>query len=139
MSWGCSGGVSREIMLLKHYVYIFVRKDLSPEQRAIQASHAVLESRKFHILECDPCTMVLIGVKNLDEIKEAMEYVSKSGILVRMFAEPDLDNEDTAFATRPVLERERYIFENFKTLKYERSILYYLKIFIRSIKNEIFE
>lgn len=139
MSWGCFGGIGREIMLLKHYVYIFVRKDLTPEQRAVQACHAVLESRKFHIIECDPCTMVLIGVKNLNELKEAMEYVSKNGVLVRMFSEPDLDNEDTAFATRPVLERERYIFENFKTLKYERSILYYLKIFIRSIKNEIFE
>ena len=128
-------------MLEKQYIYIFVRKDLSPERRLVQACHAAMESG---ILFCGRSNydllykhiLVVLSVKNLKELNEA--YNSISPVESIMFYEDDL-NENTAFATRPVTEEERAIFKVYSTLKYERSFLYYLKLFIRHIKGELFE
>jgi hypothetical protein len=131
-------------MTNKKYVYVFVRKDLTPEQRAVQACHAALEcgifyniENKYSIINSD--TLVLIGVKNEKELDDAFTYSINNQILATMFVEPDLEYSNTAFATVPITEDKRIIFENYRTLRYERGILYYLKIFFRSIKNEIFE
>jgi len=130
-------------MMDKEYIYIFVRKDLTPEQRAVQAAHAATESGILYVDNKDysistPHTMVLIGVKNLKELLAAYEHVMFNEIDSVMFFEIDI-NENTAFATRPVKEEERIIFRDYKTLRYERGLLYYLKVFIRSIKRELFD
>ncbi|MFA5023416.1 MAG: hypothetical protein WC523_00465 [Patescibacteria group bacterium] len=126
----------------KEYVYIFVRKDLSPERRLVQACHAALESG---ILFCDRAnysllyshTLVILSVKNEQELNTAFDKIS-SRIKSVMFFENDLE-QNTAFATRPVSEEEREVFKEYSTLKYERSFLYYLKIFIRNVKGELFD
>lgn len=126
----------------KEYIYIFVRKDLSPERRLVQACHAATESG---ILYCDRAnysllhahTLVILSVKNLEELYEAYNTISEK-IESVMFYEDDIE-ENTAFSTRPVSEEERVLFQEYSTLKFERSFLYYLKLFIRNIKGELFD
>ena len=126
----------------KQYIYVFVRKDLSPERRMVQACHATTESG---ILFCDRAnydllhahTIIVLKVKNLEELNEVFGLISKK-IDSIMFYESDI-GENTAFATRPVNEEERELFKEYKTLKFERSFLYYLKMFIRHIKGELFD
>jgi len=126
----------------KQYIYVFVRKDLSPERRMVQACHATTESG---ILFCDRAnydllhahTIIVLKVKNMEELNKAYDTISKK-IESVMFCELSLQ-QNTAFATRPVSEEERSLFKEYKTLKFERSFLYYLKIFIRHIKGELFD
>ena len=141
MPWtGFNGIGGGEMQIDREYIYIFVRKDLTPEQRNVQSCHAVAESGMLFVKDYDlahPHTMILIGVKNEKELVNAWIHVADQGVPSIMFYEPDID-ENTAFATRPVKEEEREIFRSYKTLKYERGFLYYLKVFFRSIKKEIF-
>jgi len=124
----------------KEYIYIFVRKDLTPEQRAVQAAHAIAEcgilyvdSEKYSI--SSPHTIVLIGVKDCTELHKAYESIKELKAI--LFFEPAI-GESTAFAVEPISGEQREIFSDYKTLRYERSFLYYLKIFIRSIRRELF-
>ena len=126
----------------KEYIYIFVRKDLSPERRLVQACHAATESG---ILYCNRAnydllhahTLIVLSVKNLPALMDAYNDISPK-IASVLFYEDALE-EDTAFATRPVTEEERELFREYNTLKFERSFLYYLKLFIRHIKGELFD
>ena len=125
----------------KEYIYVFVRKDLTPEQRAVQSAHAVAEcgilyvdSEKYSV--STPHTIVLIGVKNCKELHEAYENIK--GLRAILFYEPDI-GESTAFAVEPISGEQREMFRDYKTLRYERGFLYYLKVFIRSVKRELFD
>ena len=125
----------------KEYIYIFVRKDLTPEQRAVQAAHAVAECGILYVDSDNysistPHTIVLIGVKNCQELHKA--YESITGLKAILFFEPAI-GENTAFAVEPISGEQREMFRGYKTLRYERSFLYYLKVFIRSIKRELFD
>ena len=124
----------------QEYIYVFVRKDLSPERRLVQACHAAVESG---MLFCDRAhydslhahNLVILGVKGVDELNEAF---NNNKIEATMFYDNDLE-QNTAFATRPVKDEERAAFKEYKTLKFERSFLYYLKLFIRHIKGELLD
>ena len=126
----------------KEYIYVFVRKDISPEQRLVQACHATVESG---ILFCNRANydllhahnIIVLSVKNLKELNEAYEKLIPK-VSAIMFYEPDI-GENTSFSTRPVIEEERILFKDYMSLKFERSFLYYLKIFIRHIRGELFD
>ena len=81
----------------------------------------------------------MLGVRNKEELESAFVYTTNYGIKAKMFYEPDIDFEPTAFATEEIDEDRRIIFKDYKTLKFERGILYYIKVFLISLKNEVCE
>ncbi len=79
-------------------LYVVVRRDLPWSQRAVQAGHGLAE----YLLESNPSwsngTLVLLGVRNEDELLDVHQELSDIGFDHKIFREPDLDNEMTSLA-----------------------------------------
>ena len=80
-------------------LYVLIRADLSPEQQAVQAGHAVAE----FILR-GPAThwnnddLIYLHVQNEDELFYWGDRLERKGHEWVGFREPDMDNELTAIA-----------------------------------------
>ena len=97
-------------------MYVFVRRDLSLPQQAVQASHAAIESTKRWPYVGQHPHLVLLGVKSEIQLKNALDRVESEGILAVSFVEDD--GQVTAFATRPVIsDEERQLFKRYQLLK----------------------
>lgn len=101
-----------------------VRNDISPAQKAVQASHAaILAARTFldKLEQYGPFeespNLVICTVENDDILNEEFFRVLNCDISCVMFHEADMDNQTTAFATRLVSGDERKVFSKLKLLK----------------------
>ena len=83
----------------KPRMYGIVRNDLTMPQRAVQAGHAVAEYLlKETQHEWTNGILIYLGVKNEQELLEWTDEIKAEGIPLRLFREPDRDNEATAVA-----------------------------------------
>lgn len=101
------------------YVYVFVRSDLSVEQQLVQAGHAALEAGIFlgDRNQQDVSSLIVLKVKNKYQLEKALAYIKNENIETVSFYESDYDVGFTAFATRPVVDTERYIFKKYNLWK----------------------
>jgi len=82
-------------------LYVIVRKDLTPSQRAVQAGHA-LAAYLLHgsfLRRWQNETLIYLGVKGLKQLENLKRKFHYEGINFVEFKEPDLDHEITAIAT----------------------------------------
>ena len=82
-------------------LYVIVRKDLTPSQRAVQAGHA-LAAYLLHgsfLRRWKNETLIYLGVKGLNQLQNLKRKFEIEGIDYVEFCEPDLNNEVTALAT----------------------------------------
>lgn len=97
----------------RHYVYIFVRQDMSPEYQLVQAAHASakmgqrLGSNGIDQGKFDELYFSVIGVPDLPALAKALEDFKQRGIKTHTFIEPDVGNVMTAFASEPVWSHDR--------------------------------
>ena len=107
------------IAQIKEWVYVFIRKDIPINYQLVQVGHACLESgRVYRKLTDDVTNLVLLEVKDENELLKAKEYLTSKNIDNVMFHEPDFDNLGfTAIATKPVLQEERVIFKKYQLWK----------------------
>lgn len=84
---------------IKPTMYVFVRKDLSFSQIAVQASHAVLEAARKYPNNTKTPYIIMYSVPDEKTLRLTLDSVKREGILVAEFIEPDRNNELTAFAT----------------------------------------
>ena len=97
------------------YMYIVVRNDLTNAQKAVQSTHAGIEASREYIKKDDEHPSVIITVvKNERKLKK---LIDKLEIEYKVFKEPDIGNEITALATRPLYGEERKIFERYMLLQ----------------------
>ncbi len=61
-------------------------------------------------------SIVMLGFESESSLRAALTETAKSGIKCYAFIEPDIGNQMTAFATRPVTQEERSIFRKYKLL-----------------------
>lgn len=101
--------------MLHNYIYLFVRKDLTPAQQTIQVAHATFEMALRSPFVSTP-NAVLIGVENLEELLELGQYLRDKDIKFEMFYEPDI-NQHTAIATYPLIGAERQALAEFETMR----------------------
>ena len=96
------------------YMYVVIRNDLSNAQKAVQGSHAAIESGRKFLQKGDKHPFVIfILVKN----KQRLERLSESlGFEHVMFREPDIGDEATAIATRPLYGSERKKFSRYQLM-----------------------
>ncbi len=100
------------------YIYILVRRDLSPIQQLVQATHAGIESaRQFLPIDHEHPHLVVCGVKGEEQLKNTVNKLKSQGIRFAEFIEPDRNNELTAAATAPIFGEDRRYFKNFNCLK----------------------
>ena len=101
-----------------HFVYVFVRKDLSQAQICVQSCHAAMESARNYLSRTDEHPSVIIfGIKNEAKLRSIADIISQSGIPIKHFFEPDIGNQLTAIASAPVKGSDREIFSKYCLLK----------------------
>ena len=81
-------------------LYVLVRKNMTPSQRAVQGGHAVAEFllNSKNAQEWRNSTLVYLGVKGEHQLKNwirKIEYANSECIIWR---EPDMDNQITSIA-----------------------------------------
>lgn len=96
------------------YMYVIVRNDLSPPQKAVQAAHAAIESARHFVSDGEehPSVIILI-VKNEAKLIKLYDKIPYDCI---SFEEPDIGNQMTAIATRPLCGKERDFFKRYQLL-----------------------
>ena len=100
----------------KPYIYVLVRNDLSIPQRAVQASHACIESAKKFLTKEHP-SVIICSVKNENVLENACAYLDNNNIKYERFLEPDIDYSLTAIASEPLYTTDRKIFSKFQLMK----------------------
>lgn len=83
---------------------MFVRKDLSLPQVAVQTAHAAIEAAASFDLKSlpDHPHLVLLGVKNLAALEKADQHLHSHGLRTAKFYESDIGDQMTALATEPL-------------------------------------
>lgn len=102
------------------YTYLFVRKDLTIEAQLVQSSHAALEMGLQLLLEKKPIKtsfLILLAVKDQDELLAIKEKLEFKDIEHHMFYEPDYNLGYTAICTEPVYNKQRNFFKKFDLWK----------------------
>lgn len=94
------------------YLYVLVRKDLPPEQIAVQASHAAFDAGKRFGAGLDP-HLVLCTVPGPDALEEAHDALLEQELPVCRFYEPDNDTGYSALASLAVTSKQRRAFKRY--------------------------
>lgn len=95
------------------YLYVLVRKDLSPEQIAVQASHAAFDAGKKFGAGLDPY-LVLCGVDGPDELAAAHDHIQDHELPLCRFYEPDNATGYSALTSLAVGQKQRKAFRQFE-------------------------
>jgi peptidyl-tRNA hydrolase len=98
-------------------MYILIRNDLSNAQKAVQACHAAIESsRQFTKPTDEHPSVILCSVKNENKLLKCAKELEDLGIEHTIFREPDIGNQATALASKPLIGKDRKAFSRFQLL-----------------------
>lgn len=98
------------------YVYVIVRRDLSPAQKAVQSCHACIEVARNHIgKDSDHPSVIICEVKSEDKLKMVMKELDGK-VNYKAFQEPDIGNQYTAIASEPLYGDQRKAFARFQLI-----------------------
>ena len=101
------------------YIYTFIRRDITPEQRIVQIGHACYEAGKRFKEPDQISNLVLLDAKNETDLKDIARKLDARGIDFYIFHEPDDDMGHSAICTRPITDhRERAIFRKWDLFKH---------------------
>lgn len=90
--------------MLRNYIYVFVRNDLSIEQQTIQTAHVTFEMAIRSAFVNSP-KAVLVRIENLEKLLEVGSFLREKNIKYEIFHEPDI-YEHTAIITYPLKTEE---------------------------------
>lgn len=97
-------------------MYVFVRKDLSSAQIAVQSGHAIIEICKkfdFNKLNSHP-SIIIFESRNEAKLHQVSKHLTDEEIEHSHFFEPDIGDQLTAIATCPIFGKDRK-----KLIKYQ--------------------
>ena len=99
-------------------MYVLVRNDLSKAQQAVQSTHAAIESSRNYLASGDEHPSVIIcHIKSEDKLLMCADELKEKGIDFQLFREPDIGNQATALASRPLRGEERKAFSRFQLMQ----------------------
>ncbi len=96
---------------------MFVRLDLTPSQRAVQAIHGALEASEYLDRDKEHPHLILLAISNEEELLKIPEKLNTSNIRHKIWKEPDIGNQVTSIATEPISGDRRKIFKKYKLLQ----------------------
>lgn len=87
-------------------LYVIVRRDISPEQQAVQSAHAAINFVMEHTDKgaswfCSSNTLALLSVPSEEDVLSFAEKALRSGVSFTVFREPDMGDSATAIALGP--------------------------------------
>lgn len=98
------------------YVYALVRADLSIEQIAVQACHAVYEAGIHLPPGTDATRMIVCTVPDQAALLAAAVRLERNGVAHRLFFEPDNEVGYSALATEPLFAPARRLLAKYPLL-----------------------
>lgn len=103
---------------------MFVRKDLTPSQIAVQSCHAAIEAARNGLIPSDieHPHLVLIGCQNLPALLKVRSKLRTLKIHHKDFIEPDIGNQVTAIATAPLSGDSRKHFKQYTLLNFGQHV-----------------
>lgn len=99
------------------YVYVIVRNDLSPAQRAVQSCHAIIETTRNFNMSGEHPSVIICEVKSEHKLREIATELSGKNIKYSAFHEPDIGGQLTAIASEPLRLEKRDAFKRFQLLR----------------------
>jgi hypothetical protein len=99
------------------YVYVLVRRDLPPDDRPVQAAHAVLAHGYRGPEPRVHPHLVLLGLADEAALRAARERLQAAGLATTPYHEPDFGGALTAFALGPVSGPTRRLLGRYPLLK----------------------
>jgi hypothetical protein len=96
------------------YNYVFVRKDIPIADQLVQVGHACLKAGYTFPCPTGEPFMVLLGLKDSQELEDTKEYLKAYEIEFVTFYEPDENMGETAICTTYVSSWQRKIFEEYE-------------------------
>lgn len=99
------------------FVYVVVRNDLSNAQKAVQSAHACIEVARNYIgKEDEHPSVIIVVVKNEGKLNKVIDSIGDK-FDIQIFREPDIGNQKTAIATRPLYGEEREFFKRYQLMR----------------------
>lgn len=99
------------------YVYVIVRNDLSPAQRAVQSCHAIIEATRNFNMTGEHPSVIICEVKSEHKLREIAKELTGNHIKYCSFHEPDIGDQLTAIASEPLRLEKRDAFKRFQLLR----------------------
>lgn len=101
--------------------YTFIRQDLPIQHQLVQACHSSYEAgSNFKDTEDIPY-LILLGMKDGEELDGAEKFLEKHGIRYHKFFEPDNDLGHTSISTEPLTWEQKKLFSNFRLWKFDNG------------------
>jgi hypothetical protein len=99
-------------------VYVFIRRDLSIPQQAVQCFHvAILAAHSLISSEEEHPHIALCGVKDEQRLYRVTQHLDSIGVRYKTFQEADLNDQLTSIATEPITGEVRRHFRKYQLLK----------------------
>lgn len=100
-----------------HYIYVFVRQDISLAEQLVHAAHAA-----YHMgSEIPPLaglpSLVMIGIPHVGSLAKVRTKLRDNGIAHYIWCDPDTEYGPTAIATRPLSAQEKSALTNYRLWK----------------------
>ncbi len=101
-------------MQINQKLRVVTRRDLTPEQQAVQAAHAAIDYQHQFPTEAKEWQtksnyLALLTVSNEEALEHLTTKATIKGINFTIFREPDLDNSVTAVAFEPSEDSRRLL------------------------------
>ncbi len=101
------------------YIYTFIRRDLSSEQKIVQIGHACYEAGKAFGADEGISNLILLAAEDEHDLKHIAHKLESRGIDFHIFFEPDHGMGYSAICTRPITDpAERAIFRKWDLFRY---------------------
>lgn len=105
--------------MIESYIYVFVREDLSPEQKIVQVGHACWEARHMFPYDGPTSSLVLLSARDKRELLNISKELEEIGIEHYTFFEPDNGMGYSAICTQVVAsEIERNVFRRWELYRH---------------------
>lgn len=97
------------------YIYTFIRRDISPEQRIVQLGHATWEAGLRFEKPSEIASLILLSAENEMDLNAISQKLEERDIDHYKFFEPDNGMGYSAICTKPIYEqKDRNFFKRYK-------------------------
>lgn len=105
-------------MIDDHYIYVFVRQDISLPEQLVHAAHAAYHMGMLLAPVEGVPSLVVVGVPHVGALGKVLTKVRNSHIQHYIFADPDTNYGPSAIATEPLNKEQKAVMANYRLWKH---------------------
>lgn len=105
-------------MIDDHYIYVFVRQDISLAEQLVHAAHAAYHMGMLLAPAEGIPSLVMVGVPHVAALGKVLTKVRTNEIQHYIFMDPDTSYGPTAIATEPLTAERKAVMNNYRLWKH---------------------